>query len=236
MLAYLGKQLGERRISTILAEEGLSRKKLKYYASGKYSPTNVQYAADFSRHVRRFNKVAFFDESGISKTGMENRRAVGWATRGGGGSVLERVLRDWPSENLTVMAFLDRDGVFGLDVHTGGTTRAYVDSYFANMARILHARGIDAIILDNATSHNPARINYYMARYGIAVAFLPRYWPEWNPIELAWNWLKDGLVGQMRALKRNPVPVIRRVLGTIGAPLARAFIRHADVYPARWSA
>ena len=48
----------------------------------------------------------------------------------------------------------------------------------------------DAIILDNATSHNPARINYYMARYGIAVAFLPRYWPEWNPIELAWNWLR----------------------------------------------
>ena len=75
MLAYLGKRLRERRNSTILAEEGLSQS--KYYALGKYSPTNVQYAADFSGHVRRFNKVAFFDDSAVSKTGMENRLAVG---------------------------------------------------------------------------------------------------------------------------------------------------------------
>jgi len=22
---------------------------------------------------------------------------------------------------------------------------------------------------------------------------LPRYWPQWNPIELVWNWMKDML-------------------------------------------
>ena len=160
--------------------------------------------------------------------------------------MLECVLRDWPSENLTVMAFLDRDGIRSWRSWTATACSDLTSTPVARPApmftptlqksrhwrarhRRYHSRqrhipqpGPDQLL------HCPLRHRRRLPR-----ALL--YWPEWNPIELAWNWLKDGPVGQMRAPKRNPVPVVRRALGTIGAPLARAFIRHADVYPARWS-
>ena len=60
---------------------------------------------------------------------------------------------------------------------------------------------------------------------------LPRYWPQWNPIELVWNWMKDMLGDRLPELVRDPVPSIRYALSTVTPKLARSFINHSGVYP-----
>ena len=60
---------------------------------------------------------------------------------------------------------------------------------------------------------------------------LPRYWPQWNPIELVWNWMKDFLSQQLSALRNNPAAAVTDAMNTVTAELAKSFIRHSQVYP-----
>ncbi len=223
--------LSASRVGVILREVGLSRQRINYLAAQRNTPSNLDYARRFAQHVVQFRNPAFFDESGINKQGMSNRRADGWAVKGAGSAFLTRFLRDWPNENITVMAFVDRNGVYGLDVHNGGTTADYCNAYFARAAGVVAARGNDAVIMDNCPAHILHQLQYHFNRVGVSVVMLPRYWPQWNPIELVWNWMKDMLGDRLPYLVRDPVPSIRHALSTVTPKLARSFIKHAGVYP-----
>ena len=226
------------RIGAILHETGLSRQNVAYLASQKFSPSNIQYSRDFLAHIyaQGFQRPAFFDESGINQNGMSNRRNDGWNIVGSGGAFLTRPLRDWPQKNLTVMGMHDRSGVFCVDVHEGGTDQAYVDNYMRLAADTLAARGCDCLILDNCPAHKLGMIQYFMNRQNIAVVFLPRYCPEFNPIEICWNWMKDFLGDRMTQLRNDPVPQILAALNSVTGALARSFIRKSGVYPLAWYA
>jgi hypothetical protein len=225
------------RISAILLEAGLTRQKRKYIAQQRFDQSNLDYSIIFLRHVHlaHFARPAFFDCSGISRDGQAGRRNLGWNFKGAGGSLLVRALRNWPHQNITVMSMLDRDGVFGIEIHTGGTTATYLHTYMHEVATALAARGNDALILDNCPAHKVWFIEYFMNRRGIAVVFLPRYWPEWNPIELVWNWMKDQLKNRSSMLVRDPALIIEQALATVTPQLARKFISKDGVYPNGWS-
>ena len=225
------------RISEILREDGLSRQRIQYIASQRFTPNNLYYARLFNIHLMSGScqRPAWFDESGINKVGMSHRRSDGWNVVGAGGAFLCRPLQYWGNENITVMAFQDRTGVFMVDVHTGGTDVEYVRNYMFCAADALAARGVDSIVLDNCLAHKAWLIMLAMNRRGIAVIFLPRYWPSYNPIELVWNWMKDYFRDRMDQLRRNPVAVIEAALNTVDGALSRSFIRKCRCYPASMS-
>jgi transposase len=108
---------------------------------------------------------------------------VGWGIKGSGGAYIRDTLR-YPPENLSVLGLIDKLGVFGVESFEGGTDTIRVDEYISRKIEVMHARGVDVLILDNCPSHRIATIAYWCAFYGIAVDFLPRYWPQWNPIEV----------------------------------------------------
>jgi len=210
---------------------------IQYIASQRFAPNNIAYSRIYAHHIRRFQRVAFFDESGINKQGMSNRRNDGWNYVGAGGAFLTMPLRNWTVSNITVMAFLDRSGVCCVDTHLGGTDTQYVNNYMLQAADQLSLRGVDCVVLDNCSAHKAWWIEYYMNRRGIAVVFLPRYWPEWNPIELVWNYLKDWLFPNLRRLNNvnNIGPTIRQGLARVTGDLARSFINKSVIYPNAWT-
>lgn len=229
--------MSESRIAAILHETGLSRQNIQYIASQRFTQSNLNYVRKFQFHMIFGDMVrpAWFDESGINKNGMSMRRNDGWNIVGSGGAFLTMPLREWPSDNLTTMALIDRSGVFCIDVHTGGTDQRYVDNYMYHAANTMALRGCDCLILDNCPAHKAGTIQYFMNRRNIAVIFLPRYWPQFNPIELAWNTMKDYLGNHMVQLKQNPAATISHALNTIDGELAKSFIRHCNCYPSRMS-
>jgi transposase len=229
--------LSVSRISVILNQSGLSRQRIQYIATQRFTQSNVDYSRDYAHHMRRFARPAFFDCSGITKDGQQSRRSQGWNHTGAGGAFLTMPLRNWPNQCLTVMGMHDRSGVFAIEVHTGGTNQEYLRPYFFEAAQSCSQRGVDVVVVDNCLAHKTWVLEYFFNRLGIAVVFLPRYWPEWNPIELVWNHLKDFLTHRMDRLGRQTAAaVIKEGLRTVTRELSRSFLRKSKIYPEVWFA
>lgn len=228
------KFIKAKRVRELLREAGLSRSAIETIAKQRSRPGNLRYARDFIQHVQRFSRPAWQDEMGINKHGMGKRRNKGWGVEGDGRAYRAMDLRDWPHDNITVMALFDRDAFFHIDVHAGGTDGDYCDRYYTAAAAVVGLRGNDAIIVDNCPAHRMGHLLYVMNRVGIAVVSLPVYWPQWNPEEVGWNTIKDFVQPRLPQLKRDPRGVIYAGANTVTPTLARSFIRHCRVFPPAW--
>ena len=230
-----GIVLSESQICEILKQMGATRKAIAYIAEQRSSPANQAYARQFALHLRerKIKNPAYFDESGITPRGMSQRRNDGWAPVGSLGAFVTSYLHTWPPNHcITVQGFLDRDGFWGQECHTGGTDWDSLEPYFNEMARIgYEVRKVDGVIIDNCPSHDADKIRSIFRRWGISVMFLPRYWPQWNPIEICWNWMKDFLMKHIAQFRLNPCGLIRQAMDTVTGELARSWIRHCKVYP-----
>lgn len=173
-------------VGKYLRRAGLSQQVLRRIATQRNTVANISYATRFMQHVQQFTRIAFFDESGINRKGMLNRRNKRYGIKGAGGAYLQELLRRWPHTNLSVLAFLDKDGAFCAEAYEGGTDAERVNLYFATHSALLAARGVDAIVIDNCSAHHIGSllVALHIHAPNIAIVFLPRYWPQWNPIEL----------------------------------------------------
>ena len=54
-------------------------------------------------------------------------------------------------------------------------------------------RAGDVVLMDNLSTHKSARVAEAIRAHGAEVIFLPRYSPDFNPIEGAWSKLKAYL-------------------------------------------
>jgi len=183
ILMFQNVLLSRTTVRMYLKRAGITRQRLRRIAAQRFTPANLQYALDFQTRVRTYSHPCWFDESGISQSGMTGRNNVGLGIRGSGGAYMRDVLK-YPPENLSVLGLIDKLGVFGVESFEGGTDTIRVDEYISRKCRLMSLRGVDALILDNCPSHRVASIAYWCGFYSIAVDFLPRYWPQWNPIEV----------------------------------------------------
>jgi hypothetical protein len=183
VLLFHGVQLSLTSIGNYKKLVGITTQVIQRIAAQRDTPHNLIYAHRFMHKVQEYNHPCWFDETGISRDGMQNRRNKGMGARGAGGAILREVLH-YPPTNLSVLAFIDKNGMFGVESFTGGTDTVRVDTYFQRQALSLALRGVDVLILDNCPSHRVHSIALWMSAVGIEVLFLPRYWPQWNPIEV----------------------------------------------------
>lgn len=66
-----------------------------------------------------------------------------------------------------------------------------------------HLRAGDVVLMDNLSTHKSQRMREVITQHGAAVVFLPRYSPDFNPIEGAWSKLKAYL---RKVAARTPKP------------------------------
>jgi transposase len=86
----------------------------------------------------------------------------------------------------------------------------------------------DAIlVMDNLRPHRATEVRDLLAQAGIGLIYLPRYSPEFNPIEQAWAKMKERLKAKAARTLEALETELKPALDTITAKDARGWIRHA---------
>lgn len=146
-------------------------------------------------------RLRFLDQSN-AKTNMT--RLYGRAPRG------KRVVDHVPDgrwESLTMMAVLEHDGTTIPMVYKGGTDISAMGAFVEHHLAPTLEPG-DIVVMDNLSSHHNAEVVAAIEATGAEVWFLPRYSPDYNPIEQMWSKVKSHL---RNAAARSEKALIRAI-------------------------
>jgi transposase len=81
--------------------------------------------------------------------------------------------------------------------------------------------------MDNLRPHRATEVGELLARAGIGLMYLPRYSPEFNPIEHAWSKMKERLKAKAARTLEALEAELKPALDTITAQDAQGWFRHA---------
>lgn len=88
------------------------------------------------------------------------------------------------------------------------------------------------VCMDNLSAHKKPRIRALIEAAGCQLRFLPRYSPDFNPIEPAWSKLKGLLRGAAARTKTELETALTELIGCITASDASGFFKHCGYAPA----
>lgn len=165
------------------------------------------------------SRLVFLDETG-SNVAMARRR--GRSQRG------ERVYGSVPhtrGANLTVVGAISADGVVCHRTLDGGM-RGEAFLAFVTEALVPALRPGQTVVMDNLSAHKTTAVREAFAAAGIGVMYLPRYSPEWNPIELCWAKVKARLRAVAARTRERLRDAVAEALSRVSRAEARGWIRH----------
>jgi len=85
------------------------------------------------------------------------------------------------------------------------------------------------MVLDNARAHHGGRIAQIVAAAGCSLLYLPPYSPDFNPIELAWGWIK-ALVRRLAPRDAGArLSAIQQVIESLPSEFAVSWFRKAAI-------
>ena len=76
------------------------------------------------------------------------------------------------------------------------------------------------LVLDNARIHHGGRIEEIVTAAGCSVLYLPPYSPDFNPIELAWSWIKHSVRRLAPRDRASRLAAIRSAVASLPAVFA----------------
>ncbi len=96
-------------------------------------------------------------------------------------------------KRLTVLGALD--GVVTMTTVTTGTTiPVFVDFLQTSLLPVLREQKPDAIlVMDNLSAHKNQAVKDAITAAGLTLRYLPRYSPDFSPIEPCWSKIKTAL-------------------------------------------
>lgn len=176
--------------------------------------------------VERGRRLIFLDETGCNSN---MTRRYGRAPRGVR-LVDKSVPRNTPTNRSLVGAMSTAGILTSMEVE--GAIDG--DAFFVFLENFLGPclRPGDVVLMDNLSTHKSVRMAESIIKRGAEVIFLPRYSPDFNPIEGAWSKLKAYL---RKVAARTPTALLRamaRGLKRIKASDARGWFKHAGYRPA----
>ena len=90
-----------------------------------------------------------------------------------------------------------------------------------------HLRRGDFVVMDNLSTHTNARVEAAIYERGAFLLFLPRYSPDFNPIEGAWSKLKAHLRRVAARTAERLDAALAEGLAAITPADARGWFQHA---------
>jgi transposase len=168
-------------------------------------------------------RLVFLDESGVS-TKMARTHAR--APRGQRAYGLIP-LGSW--QRLTVLGALACEGLVATMSIEASTSTSVLLAYLEQvLVPALKRTKPDAIlVMDNLRPHHATQVRELLDQAGIGLLYLPRYSPEFNPIEQAWAKMKERLKARAARTLETLEAELKPALDTITAKDARGWIRHA---------
>lgn len=141
----------------------------------------------------------------------------------------ERVYDEQPvakGKRISMIAALSSTGIetaFNFE----GTLNGELFLYFLNHFLCpLLSKG-DTVILDNASPHKVADVKAVIEATGARIVYLPPYHPDLNPIELAWNKMKQYLRKQRPRTSEDLYSAYAEALESITKRDVERFFDHA---------
>lgn len=171
-------------------------------------------------------RLVFLDESAIltTMTRRTARAAVGARAPGMAPARWER---------LTVLGALTLDGVVALTtVPCGTSVPVFLDFLHTDLLPALRAHRPDAIVvMDNLAAHKNRTVRDAIAAAGLTLQYLPRYSPDFSPIELCWSKLKTALRAAAARTVETLTAALDTAAGTVTAADAAGWFEHCGYEP-----
>lgn len=165
-------------------------------------------------------RLVFLDETGSNVT-MTRRRA-----RSRRGCPVYGTVPLNRGKNLTVVGAVRADGGLVAWRSMDGAMTGARFLAFVVEALIPALRPGDVLVLDNLSAHKTRAVRAALVEADVGVLYLPRYSPEFNPIELCWAVVKSRL-RSIGARTREALRVaVAGALAAVGAEQVRRWIRH----------
>lgn len=166
------------------------------------------------------DRFVFLDETG-SNVAMARR--YGRAPRGCPvyGSVPHN-----RGKNLTVVGAISASG--GLLAHRAidGAMTGAAFLAFVSEALLPRLRPGQVVVLDHLSAHKTKAVRAAFEVAGVGVLYLPRYSPEFNPIELCWAKVKARLRAVAARTREALRAAVVEALAHIGVEEVRRWVRH----------
>ena len=112
----------------------------------------------------------------------------------------------------------------------GSTNREVFEAYVEHvLAPTLEAGKV--VVMDNLSSHKPARVKELIEERGCKLIYLPAYSPDFNPIEEAFSKLKGMLRRAGARTKDALVEALGEAISAVSAQDAQGYFEHAGYRP-----
>lgn len=165
----------------------------------RFNPDNLQYTQAYMQELftRDVHHLKFFDEAGFCPT--SNHPNYGWSQKGVR-CIDVRRYADNPHFTLNLM--IGTEGVTYANVVQGATDGEQLVEFFGQATQRLGENGEpflrngDVVVMDNCPTHHGRygrELQEYLGARGIELLYTPRYSPEMNPAEFAFQKIKTLL-------------------------------------------
>jgi transposase len=168
-------------------------------------------------------RLVFLDESGATKMA----RTYAWAPRGqrAYGSIALG-----SGQRLTVLGALTCECLVAtMSIEASTSTPvllAYLEQVLEPKLQLMKPDAI--LVMDNLRPHRATTVRELLDQAGIGLLYLPRYFPEFNPIEHAWGKMKERLKAKAARSLEALEAELKPALDTITARDAQGWLPHAD--------
>jgi transposase len=163
--------------------------------------------------------LVFVDETS-THTAMTRRRAR--APRG------ERAVGRVPRNhgpNITLLAALTPTGI-GPTLAIPGAVDGAAFAVYAERVLAPSLRPGHVVVLDNLSAHKREEARTAIEAAGARLLFLPPYSPDFNPIELAFAKIKEGLRAAAKRTPEDLLAATAAAIDAVSATDARGFYAH----------
>ena len=133
-------------------------------------------------------------------------------------------------ERLTLLGAISLEGLTALMTIQAFTDRA-VFRAFVEQVLVPVLRPGQVVVLDNLPAHKYPEIAAAIHAAGCRLLFLPRYSPEFNPIEPCWSKLKNELRSRAARTVESLQSAVNDAMQMITAQNARGWFLHCGYTP-----
>ncbi len=216
-----GIKVNGSTIARKLRQLRISRKKKTFHASERDTPEVQQERKDFQEDKPNLSvpKLIFVDESGIN-TGMA--RTYGRAPIG------QRVEGAKPRNtgaNISLVGALKLSGVAAIMMLTGAIDGAAFKTFVEDLLVPTLQSG-DLVLMDNSTTHKGKEIAQAIQATGAELKYLPRYSPDFSPLENCWSKLKELLRGMAARTLETLEEGVKNALNQITEEDVKGWFEH----------
>jgi transposase len=168
-------------------------------------------------------RLVFLDESGVT-TKMARPHARAPRGQRAYGSI---PLGSW--QRLTVLGALACEGLIATMSIEASTSTPVLLAYLEQvlLPKLQRVKPDAILVLDNLRPHRASVVRELLEQAGIGLVYLPRYSPEFNPIEHAWAKMKERLKAKAARSLEALEAELKPALDTITAQDAQGWFRHA---------